>query len=212
MTLKQLLRKPFRYTDSNATLVLIGLNVLVYAITYVVRDVYAYLALIPGAVLKLGWVWQPFTYMFVHAGMNHLLFNMLGLFFFGTAVEKALGSREFVLFYLLTGTLAGVFSMAAFVLGGAYNTVLVGASGAVYAVLLAYAVINPRARIFIWGILPVQAPLLVAGYTVIELWSQLFGAGGGVAHLTHLAGFAFAALYFPVRHGINPVRRVISGY
>ncbi len=211
MTLLQRIRKPFRFTNGNVTLALIGVNILVYALTSVQRDVFMYLALIPGAVLQLGWVWQPFTYMFVHANFNHLLFNMLGLFFFGSAVEKSLGSREFAFFYLLTGTLAGIFSLAAFALGGMLGVPLVGASGAVYAVLLAFAVINPRARIFIWGLLPVPAPILVAGYTLIELWSQLFGVGGNVAHLTHLAGFGFAALYFPVRHGVNPIRRLVSG-
>jgi len=207
----QRIRKPFRYSDGNLTLVLIGVNVLVYALTSVFRDAYVYLALIPGAVLRLGWVWQPFTYMFVHANLRHLIFNMLGLFFFGTVVERSLGTREFALFYLLTGTLAGLFSLGAFALGGALSIRLVGASGAVYAVLFAFAVINPRARIHIWGLLPVPAPLLVAAYTAIELWSQFAGAGGGVAHLTHLAGFGFAALYFPVRHGVNPIKRLASG-
>ena len=211
MTFLQRIRKPFRFTSGNVTLILIGVNALVFALTSVFRDAFVYLALIPGAVLRLGWIWQPFTYMFVHASLSHLFFNMLGLFFFGTAVERSLGSREFALFYLLTGTLAGLFSLAAFALGGALGVRLVGASGAVYAVLLAFAVINPRARIFIWGILPVPAPLLVAGYTAIELGSQLLGAGGNIAHLTHLAGFAFAALYFPVRHGVNPIKRLASG-
>jgi len=211
MTMLQRIRTPFRYSNGNATLVLIGINVLVFALTSVFQQLYFYLALIPGAVVQLGWIWQPFTYMFVHANMSHIFFNMLGLFFFGTAVERSLGTREFLFFYLLTGTMAGLFSLGAFALGGAWNVQLVGASGAVYAVLLAFAVINPRARIFIWGIIPVQAPLLVAGYTVLELWSEIFGMGGNVAHLTHLAGFAFAALYFPVRHGVNPIRRVITG-
>ncbi len=211
MTLLQRARTPFRFTNGNATLVLIGVNVLVYALTSVFSDMSVYLALIPGAVLRYGWVWQPFTYMFVHANAQHLLFNMLGLFFFGTAVERSLGTREFLFFYLLTGTLAGLFSLTAFALGGAMGIRLIGASGAVYAVLLAFAVINPRARIFIWGLVPVPAPILVAGYTAIELWSELFGRAGNVAHLTHLAGFAFAALYFPVRHGVNPIRRLVSG-
>lgn len=207
----QKIRKPFRYTDGNFTLVLIGLNILVFALTSLYRNAYIYLAMIPGAVLHYGWIWQVFTYMFVHANFRHLLFNMLGLFFFGSAVERALGSKEFALFYFLTGTLAGVFSFALFAIGGALNVSLVGASGAVYAVLFAFAVINPRAKIFIWGILPVQAPILVAVYTIIELWSELSGAGGTVAHLTHLAGFGLAALYFPVRHGLNPIKRLISG-
>jgi membrane associated rhomboid family serine protease len=211
MTVLQRIRTPFRYSHGNATIVLIGLNILVYAIIYVFHDVYVYLSLIPGAVLRYGWVWQVFTYMFVHANFQHLFFNMLGLFFFGTAVERSLGTREFTFFYLLTGTLAGVFSLVAFALAGAFNIQLVGASGAVFAVLLAFAVINPRARIFVWGILPVPAPVLVAGYTVIELWSHLFGVGGNIAHLTHLAGFAFAGIYFPVRLGVNPIRRLVSG-
>jgi membrane associated rhomboid family serine protease len=211
MTIMQRIRTPFRYSHGNATLVLIGVNIFVYAIMYVFRDAYVFLSLIPGAVLQYGWVWQVFTYMFVHANFQHLLFNMLGLFFFGTAVERSLGTREFTFFYLLMGTLAGLFSLVAFSIGGALNAQLVGASGAVYAVLLAFAVINPRARIFIWGILPVPAPILVAAYTCIELWLEMFGRGGNVAHLTHLAGFAFAALYFPVRLGINPIRRLVSG-
>ncbi len=211
MTFLQRVRRPFRYVDGHATLVLLGVNVLVFALTSLRGETGIYLVLIPGAVLEAGWVWQPFTYMFVHAGASHLFFNMLGLFFFGTAVERALGSREFTLFYLLTGTLAGLFSLAAFALGGAMYTPLVGASGAVYAVLLAFAVINPRAIIHIWGILPVPAPILVAGYTVIELWSEIFGRGGNVAHLTHLAGFGFAILYFFLRLGVNPFRRLVSG-
>lgn len=211
MSFLRTIRRPFRYSNGNATLVLIGVNVLVYALTSVFRDAYVYLSLIPGAVLGYGWVWQVFTYMFVHANISHLFFNMLGLFFFGTAVERSLGTREFVLFYLLTGTLAGAFSLAAFALGGAMGVHLVGASGAVYAVLLAFAVINPRARIFVWGLLPVPAPLLVIGYTAIELFSQMTGRGASVAHLTHLAGFAFAALYFPLRLGVNPIRRLASG-
>lgn len=211
MKLSQRIRTPFRHTSENATLIIIGINVFVFALTTIFQELGYYLALIPAFVLRLGWVWQPFSYMFVHANLRHLFFNMLGLFFFGTGVERALGSREFWLFYLLTGTLAGIFSMITFALGGAWVVSLVGASGAVYAVLLAFAVINPRAKIFIWGILPVPAPILVLVYTGIELWSEIAGRGGNVAHLTHLAGFLFAALYFPVRHGINPVKRLIQG-
>ncbi len=211
MNLLQSLRRPFRYTNGNATLILIGVNVLVFALGSFVRGLDVYLALIPAAVVEMGWIWQPFTYMFVHASMSHLFFNMLGLFFFGTAVERELGTREFLLFYLLSGTLAGLLSFAAFAISGSWGASLVGASGAVYAVLLAFAVLQPRARILIWGIIPIQAALLVAIYTAIELWSELFGAGGNIAHLTHLFGFGVALLYFPLRFGVNPLRRLIKG-
>jgi membrane associated rhomboid family serine protease len=146
------LRSPFRYSYFNASLVLIGINVLVYALGTMFRELPLYLGMMPIAMVRLGWIWQPFTYMFVHGSLQHLLFNMLGLFFFGSYVERELGSKEFLLYYLLTGTLAGIFSFGAYAVTGAWGVRLVGASGAVYAVLLAFAVINPRARIYIWGL------------------------------------------------------------
>ncbi|HAE21454.1 MAG TPA: glpG protein [Spirochaetaceae bacterium] len=211
MNLLQNLRRPFRYTNGNATLILIGVNVLVFALGSIVRGLNVYLALIPAAIVEMGWLWQPFTYMFVHANVGHIFFNMLGLFFFGTAVERELGTKEFLLFYLLSGTLAGLLSFAAFALSASWGASLVGASGAVYAVLLAFAVLHPRARIFIWGIIPIQAALLVAIYTAIELFNEVFGMGGNIAHLTHLFGFGVALLYFPIRFGVNPIRRLIKG-
>jgi membrane associated rhomboid family serine protease len=211
MNLLQNLRRPFRYTNGNATLILIGVNVLVFALGSFVRDLNFYLALIPAAVVEMGWLWQPFSYMFVHADLGHLFFNMLGLFFFGTAVERELGTKEFLLLYLLSGALAGLLSFAAFALSGAWGASLVGASGAVYAVLLAFAVLHPRARIFIMGVVPVQAALLVAIYAAVELFNEVFGSRGNIAHLTHLFGFGAALLYFPVRLGVNPIRRLIRG-
>jgi membrane associated rhomboid family serine protease len=144
--------------------------------------------------------------MFAHENLTHILLNMLGLLFFGTAIEKEMGSREFLLYYLLTGLLAGLFSLAAYVAIG-MNVSLLGASGAVFAVLLAFATLQPNAQIYIWGIIPMRAPIMVLGYTAIELLSQIFGSQAGVAHLTHLAGFAFGWLYFLARFGVNPWRR-----
>jgi membrane associated rhomboid family serine protease len=83
-----------------------------------------------------------------------------------------------------------------------------GASGAIFAVELAYAVFFPDSIIYLWGILPLRAPVMVLGFTALELVLALTGANRGVAHLTHLAGFGFAWLYFIVRFGINPRRRL----
>jgi membrane associated rhomboid family serine protease len=115
-----------------------------------------------------------------------------------------MGSREFLLFYLLTGTLAGVFSFIVYFFSGT-NVILLGASGAVYAVLFGYAVYFPDSRIYIFGILPIKAVTLVLVYTAIEIFSQFTSVRSGVAHLTHLAGFGFAFLYFLWRLGINPI-------
>lgn len=201
--MENLLRKPFRYSFTNISFILIGLNLAVYMLNMIVPRSLYYLAMIPSFVLN-GFVWQFTTYMFVHSGIAHIAFNMLALFFFGQAVERQMGSKEFLLFYLLTGTLAGIFSFIVYLLSGS-NVVLLGASGAVYAVLFAYAVYFPDSRIFIFGIVPVKAATLVIIYTAIELFSQFGSYRSGVAHLTHLAGFGFAFLYFLVRLGINPI-------
>ena len=199
-------RRPFRYTMTNATLWIIAANIFTFALTYLMPELKFSLALIPGAVLH-GSVWQVLSYMFVHANLSHLLLNMLGLFFFGMQVEKEIGSREFTLYYLLTGFLAGLLSLAIYLATGTYNVALIGASASVFAVLLAFATIFPESEIYIWAILPVKAPILVIGYTAIELFSQVFGVNGSVAHLAHLAGFGFGWLYFVVRFNINPVKR-----
>jgi membrane associated rhomboid family serine protease len=206
MTRNSLIRRPFRYGFKNLSIWLIAINVLVFAVEYLIPQAGSYLAMTPLLVLS-GAVWQPLTYMFAHANLTHLLVNMLGLLFFGTAVEKELGSKEFILYYLLTGLVAGVFSFAFYLFTGGASIPLVGASGAVFAVLLAFATLQPNSQILIWGIIPVRAPIMVLGYTAIEVFSQAFGSQSGVAHLTHLAGFGFGWLYFLARFGVNPWRR-----
>ena len=199
------LRRRFTYSFNNVTLILIAVNAGIFLLSSMNRNIIVYGALIPELVIRNQFYWQIFTYMFLHANMNHLFFNMLGLFFFGTQVERRIGSKEFLLFYLLTGTLAGLFSFFVYLFTGATGVILLGASGAVYGVLLAFAALYPYARIFVFGIVPVQAPVLVAIYTIIEVFSQLSGAGSKVAHLTHLAGFFFAYLYLLIRIRVNPL-------
>lgn len=206
MNSNSLVRRPFRYSYFNASIWLIAANVLVFALEYLFPQVMGYLAMTPILVLG-GAFWQPFTYMFAHGSFTHLLVNMLGLLFFGTAVEKELGSKEFLLYYLLTGFLAGLFSFAAYLVSGGGFIPMLGASGAIFAVLLAFATLDPDAQILIWGVIPVRAPVMVLVYTAIEVLSQIFGAQSSVAHLTHLAGFGFGWLYFLARFGLNPWRR-----
>ena len=207
MQTNSILRRPFRFRFFNATLYLIAANVLIFALGYIWPMVTYALALSPQAVMA-GWVWQVFTYMFAHANLTHLLVNMLGLFFFGTPVERTLGSFEFLLYYLLSGTLAGIASFAIYAFSGAWNTMLLGASGAVFALLLAFGVLYPKAMVYLYGIIPIRAPVMVIGYTAIEIVFTLLGAASSVAHLTHLAGFVAGAAYFPVRLGMNPFKRL----
>jgi membrane associated rhomboid family serine protease len=201
-----LIKRPFQYKHYNAAFVIIGLNILVFLINNLAPRSLAYMVLSPRYIIQYRWYWQFVTYMFAHGSIRHILFNMLGLFFFGSQVERRMGSHEFVLFYLSSGILAGIFSYAVYRATGNYNVYLLGASGAVYAVLLAFATYFPGSTIYVMGIIPVKAPLLVVIFTAIAVFSQVFGYSSAVAHLTHLAGFGFAYIYFVLRLGINPVR------
>jgi membrane associated rhomboid family serine protease len=200
------LRKPFRYSYHYVTWWLLGINVVVFLVQQLWPDLTSYMALNVVNVIRAHAWWQFLSYMFAHEGVTHILFNMLALLVFGMPVERQLGSKEFLLYYLLTGILAGVFSFFAYWFSGAWNVFLLGASGALFAVQLLYAVLFPRSRLMLWGIIPIRAPILVLGFTVLELGSSIIGVNSSVAHLTHLAGFAFGWLYTVVRFGINPIK------
>jgi membrane associated rhomboid family serine protease len=134
--------------------------------------------------------WSIVTYMFLHGGLTHVLFNMLGLFFFGSRVEARLGERRFITLYLLSG-ITGALASLVFTPGAA----VIGASAGVFGVMLAFAMFWPRERIYIWGILPVEARVLVLVTTALALYSGFAGRGGGVAHFAHLGGYLGAWVY-----------------
>jgi membrane associated rhomboid family serine protease len=199
-------KRPLAYRFYNATLTLIIINVGIYLINLLVPRTLPYLALTPYLVVRQRAIWQVVTYMFVHGGTWHILFNMLALFIFGTPLERRLGSSEFLLYYFLTGIGAGLATLAVNWYTGLAMVPVVGASGAIYGLLLAYATLYPDARLFIFGILPLRATTAVLLFAGLELFSQLTGTRNGVAHLTHLAGLLFGYLYFVIRMGINPIK------
>lgn len=150
------------------------------------------LAFQPDALL-MGGVWKPFTYMFLHAGLLHLFLNMLWLFFFGPDVERVLGTRQFYRFYIICGAL-GV--MATYVTGvfGRANASVVGASGAVMGVLVAFAMISPDRQFFLF---PLPVPINARAMVLIILAMNVLSAlqGGDTSWETHLGGMLVAFLY-----------------
>lgn len=198
--------KPFKYTFRKATLYIILVNFLLFFLCNLNTRLYVYLGMTPAIVITHKMFWQFITYMFMHQNISHVFFNMLGLLFFGLTLEKAIGTKEFLIFYFTCGILSGLFSFGMYYFTGNYYVTLIGASGALYAILFAYAVFFPKSIIYIWGIIPVPAPLLVFIYALIELGSQFLGAKSSVAHMTHLFGFLAAWLYFVIRMGIHPIK------
>jgi membrane associated rhomboid family serine protease len=161
---------------------LIVINVGMFLLSSVAPAVPQALVLVPA--LIPGRPWTVVTYMFLHAGVWHLGFNMLALYFFGPRVEARLGGRQFLSLYGISG-LVGALASLAFTPRAA----IVGASGAIFGVMLGYARYWPRALIYIWGVVPIQARWFVIGMTALSLFGGFGGVQAGVAHFAHLGGF-----------------------
>lgn len=158
-------------------------------------------ALYPTSITEPWKIWQTLTYGFLHDDQApwHLVFNMIGLFVFGRTLEQSMGRMEFLRFYLVSIIVSGAVAAAIHaVLGN--PTMTVGASGGVVALTVLFAFKNPHATILFMMIAPVPAWLLASGYVALDVFRTIGEAtgngGGGVAVLVHLAGAAFAALYF----------------
>lgn len=182
---------------------LIIANAAVFVVTLLAPQLVQYLQFEPSRIFPR--VWTPFTYMFVHGGIFHVLFNMLILFFFGPPLEDRWGSREFLRFYVICG-LSGA------LLSALTPYPIIGASGAVLGVMVAFAMFWPDNPIYIWGIFPVKAKWLVAFMVGMNIFSALGGGPAGIAYLAHLGG-AFAAFGYlkspwaPPAWGERPPKR-----
>jgi len=175
-------------------------NIAVFSATVFVFSprVVSQLVLIP-ALLPIQ-PWTVITYQFLHAGFWHLAFNMLGLYFFGPRLEGRIGSRHFILLYLLSGVGGAVLSVLT------PDARIVGASGAVFGVLLGFARYWPRERIYVYGLIPVEARFLVIFLAGLSLWSGI-GGGGNIAHFAHLGGFIGGWIYLRLMEHNSPARK-----
>ena len=184
------------------TLSLIVANVVAFMLQTLVGDeVIAPLALWPlGADFM---PWQLLSYAFLHGSMTHLLFNMFGVYMFGSDIERVWGSKRYLTYYVVCAISAAVAQLVVAALTGAvYPTI--GASGGVFGLLLAFAMLFPR-RIVVPLIppIPMRAPIFVAIYGAIELFLGVTGTQKGVAHFAHLGGMAGGYLWMK----LAPVRR-----
>ena len=217
---------------STAMKALIAANVVVFIAQSIDpgRTVETWLGLIPAYVFGQFRIWQPATYMFLHGGLFHLLFNMLALWMFGTELERMWGTRYFLKFYFVCGVGAGVltvfFSLMPFGFAEELRTsIVIGASGAIYGLLLAYGLYFPHRPILMFMLFPIPARYFVMIIGAIAFYSSL-GATGGVASATHLGGLIVGYLYLKGARGdplselkyrylkwkINRVRRKFDVY
>jgi membrane associated rhomboid family serine protease len=131
-------------------------------------------------------IWQLITYQFMHGGFMHIFLNMLALWMFGMEVENLWGSKKFLIFYLTCGVVAGISQLVFPVLFNETLAPTIGASGAIFGVLVAFGMLFPDRFIYIYFLIPVKAKYFVIFYIVIEFFS--LPSGGDIAHLAHLGG------------------------
>lgn len=243
-----LFQKPLPRSYFYATLVIVVLNLLFFLATEIDSSLLGMFALNPISMVGDGAWWQAITYLYVHGDLNHLLFNTIFFLIAGLKVEDTMGSWEFLVYYNVCGVLAGLLSLGIYWATGQTSAFLLGSSGAVFAVIFAYAVYGydgrtlfvPLAFFVILDGIQFLAHFLQSGsilfspdtlihlvllaamiyfvfrpdwnrrasnivifYAAFEVFSQIFNPYGGVAHLTHLAGFVFAFVYLLVRLRVN---------
>jgi membrane associated rhomboid family serine protease len=176
-------------------------NIAVFVVAFLWPPITIVLGLTPSAVLADAWVWQLVTYMFVHRDLFHILFNMLAVWMFGVELERMWGTRSFLEYYFVTGIGAGLTTMCVSLLpyafaAPAYYGVTIGASGAVYGLLLAYAMRFPDRPLFFFPIpIPIAARYFVLILGAIAFLSSLSAASSGIAHAAHLGGLVAGYLY-----------------
>lgn len=160
------------------------------------------LGLIPGDVLERFAVWQLVTYMFLHdpGGLLHILFNMLGLWVFGATLERTWGRREFLKYYFLCGIGAGVCVVVAnLIFSSNLETRTIGASGAIFGLLVAFAYLFPDQKLLVEFIVPMKAKYYAMIFGAAAFLFSLQGTGGGVSHIAHLGGMVIGFIYLKAK-------------
>ncbi len=181
---------------------LIIANVVVFLFSYIAGPtgrhiLLYYFSLVPAFILDKGFVWQFFTYMYLHGSFTHLLFNMFALWMFGSMVESVWGGRKFFQYYTLCGIGGGLCTWA---LSHGWTNPTVGASGGIFGVLLAYGMLFPENYIYLWLLIPIKAKHFVILFAAIELLAGFSYTPDGIAHFAHLGGMLFGYLY--IRKGL----------
>lgn len=156
------------------------------------------LGLRPVSVWQQLQLWRPMTYLFLHGDFFHIIFNMLSLYFFGPELERLWGTSRFYRYYFVTGVGAALCTVA---VGPWSPTITIGASGAIYGILLAYGLNFPNRIVYIYALFPIKVKYMVIGMTAFAFFASIGGSGGGIAHWTHLSGLLVGFIYLMAGRG-----------
>ena len=167
-----------------------------------------YLAEIPRLAVYHFMLWQFVTYMFIHGDILHFVFNMFILWFFAPRLEWLWGTVSFLKFYFIVGIGAGIFHAVVSIVSGRMDEGIIGASGALYGILLASALYWPNDMVLLYGIFPIKIKHLVIGLGILTFVGSLSSNIGGISHITHLGGLIVAYLYL---RGPRDFKQLILG-
>lgn len=186
---------------------IVAMFVLQALLTKVAPAVVGALALSPQGVFRHFFLWEFVTYGFLHGGLSHLIFNLIGVFFFSGLVERAMGGRRFTMLILAAIVAGGVAHATVFAFLGGWGTGLVGFSAANFALLAACCVIAPNARVYLYGTIPMTMKWLVILYVGFEVLQVLQnGVDTAISHIAHLAGAATGFLFVKKPHLLDRIR------
>ena len=176
---------------------------------FVSRMIVVFLGLIPGLVWYKYFLWQLGTYIFLHGDIPHILFNLLALWMFGGELESSWGSKKFLFYFFFCGIGAGMVTVICTVLfTPQYQSIpIIGASGAIYGLLLAFGWLFPSRQIYIYFLFPIPAKYFVIIFGLLEFVYFSRGGGGGISHLTHLGGLVFGLFYMAYPMVRQKIRR-----
>jgi membrane associated rhomboid family serine protease len=181
---------------------LIIANVVMFLATLIYSPIIGYLGLSPRIIIERLWIWQLATYLFLHGGPVHILFNMLGVWMFGVELERLWGTRQFLKYYAITGIGAGLTVLAVGLLGGqtsvTYQAVTIGASGALYGLLVAFACYFPDRPLLMFLLFPIPAKYFVM---IVGALAFLSTPNSGVSEAAHLGGLVIGYLYLRAGRG-----------
>jgi membrane associated rhomboid family serine protease len=159
--------------------------------------------LTPAMVTENFYLWQLVTYIFLHGGFFHILFNMFALYMFGSELEQLWGTREFTKFFFICGIGAALLTV---LVSPHSPTTTIGASGAIFGILLAYGVLFPNRIIYLYMVIPIAAKWFVVIIGAITFFSSISANGGGIAYVAHLGGMLFGFLYLKGRSVLSGMK------
>ena len=183
--------RQFRLPQTTWTIRFIVIAVVFFVLQYILGpEIWQYFAFFPALVIK--WPWTLITSIFLHADFNHLLFNMFALFFFGSYLERLLGSNRFLIILIAAGIVG---NLGYFVTAPNNMIPAIGESGAAYGLMGTLAILAPFMSVYVWGLLPVPMVVLTAVYALLDVSGLFISSGSNIAHGAHLAGLLVGLVF-----------------